>query len=190
MKNKKRRFSHNLASSVIHFLETQRIPYIYDRNNGTIRFSFYLHNKKIVSLGGLRILVIVNIDNIVVYSFFPLKVNNVKVAETLKEFICSYANNGILVGNFELEDNIIRYKTFAEYAGLTPSNESIKNTIFTGIAFLDKYAEMLFEIISNDTAKEDLKKIITGIIYYDRGIDFEELMLLRSEVAAQLDKKQ
>lgn len=78
----------------------------------------------------------------------------------MAEFICR-ANYGLKNGNFELDmrDGEIRYKSFVDCEGLTPTTEMVRNSIHCPAAMFDRYGDGIVDIIfGNSTAKEAVAK--------------------------------
>lgn len=67
----------------------------------------------------------------------------------MAEFICR-ANYGLKNGNFELDmrDGEIRYKSFVDCEGLTPTTEMVRNSIHCPAAMFDRYGDGIVDIIS------------------------------------------
>ena len=159
-------YSETIAKAVKNFLDNQLLPYTFDSETGMFSFRMYTQNKILVRYGGVRVVGFVNAESLLVYAFYPQLVTNAQTAETVKEFVWE-TNIGMIAGNFEFHDGVIRYKTYAELAGgMPPSSECVGNTIYYGIATLDQYTKEISTIISTNASKEDLKNIVKCKHYF------------------------
>ena len=178
-----------IANAVRKFLDNQLLLYTFDDENGMFSFRIYSKNRILMRFGGVRVVGFVNAESLLVYAFYPQIVTDARTAETIKEFLRA-ANIATVAGNFEFHDGVIRYKSYAELAGgMFPSSECISNTIYLGIATLDRYAKEISTIIGTDASREELTDIVKHIQYFSKGPDPFALYAMFARVKKELEKR-
>ena len=150
---KKKAFSGNIANAIIGFLTEDDWHYSFDDQRGLFRFNLVLKGR----IKKLNYIVDVKNANYVVYAISPIGAdeNDEKMMAVIAEFICR-ANYGLKNGNFEFDmrDGEIRYKTFVDCDGITPTTEMIRNSIYYPAMIFDRYSSGITDIIfGNATAK-------------------------------------
>lgn len=67
------------------------------------------------------------------------------------------ANYGLKNGNFEMDyrDGEIRYKSFVYLENIVISEEVVEDSIFVGIAMLDRYGKGLLKIMLGESTPEE-----------------------------------
>ena len=183
-------YSKTIAKAVKNFLDNQLLPYTFDSETGMFSFRMYTQNKILVRYGGVRVVGFVNAESLLVYAFYPQLVTNAQTVQTVQKFVLD-TNIGIIPGNFEIHDGVIRYKTYTELSGgMSPSSECIANTLYYGIATLDRYTKEISTIISTNASKEDLKNIVKCKHYLSKGPDPFALYAMFAEVKSEMKKNQ
>ncbi|MBR0278490.1 MAG: hypothetical protein IJQ75_00725, partial [Synergistaceae bacterium] len=101
-------------------------------------------------------------DSYTVYARSPIEADcdDKNVMKEMSDFICR-ANYGLRNGNFELDmtDGELRYKTFVDCDGITPSEEIVKGSIIIPAMMFDRYAPGMLDIMfKGSTAEEAIAK--------------------------------
>ncbi|EOS56743.1 MULTISPECIES: YbjN domain-containing protein [unclassified Anaerotruncus] len=99
-------------------------------------------------------------DDFTVYSIFPLKVAQDKLAAAA-EYIAR-ANYGLTIGNFELDfdDGELRYKATAPWKDTPVDPALIDRIVNIGFCMVDRYAPGLLSVLYGNVApKEAIDKI-------------------------------
>lgn len=119
---KNRAYSKNIADAINSFLTEDDWHFSFDDQCGLFKFSLNLKGR----IKKVSYIVDVKDDEYVVYAISPLGADedDEKMMAIMAEFICR-ANYGLKNGNFELDmrDGEIRYKSFVDCEGLTPTME-------------------------------------------------------------------
>ena len=155
---KNRSYSKNIADAINSFLTEDDWHFSFDDQRGLFKFGLNLKGR----IKKVSYIVDVKDDEYVVYAISPLGADedDEKMMAIMSEFICR-ANYGLKNGNFELDmrDGEIRYKSFVDCEGLTPTTEMIRNSIHCPAAMFDRYSAGIVDIIfGNSTAKEAIEK--------------------------------
>mgnify|MGYP000070258736 FL=1 len=155
---KNRTYSKSIADAINSFLTEDDWHFSFDDQRGLFKFGLNLKGR----IKNVRYIVDVKDDEYVVYSISPIGADedDEKKMAIMAEFICR-ANYGLKNGNFELDmrDGEIRYKSFVDCEGLTPTTEMVRNSIHCPAAMFDRYGDGIVDIIfGNSTAKEAVAK--------------------------------
>ena len=155
---KKRTYSKSIADAINSFLTEDDWHFSFDDQRGLFKFGLNLKGR----IKNVRYIVDVKDDEYVVYAISPIGADedDEKKMAIMAEFICR-ANYGLKNGNFELDmrDGEIRYKSFVDCEGLTPTTEMVRNSIHCPAAMFDRYGDGIVDIIfGNSTAKEAVAK--------------------------------
>ena len=155
---KNRTYSKNVANAINNFLTEDEWHFSFDDQRGLFKFGLNLKGR----IKNVRYIVDIKDDEYVVYAISPIGADedDEKMMAIMAEFICR-ANYGLKNGNFELDmrDGEIRYKSFVDCEGLTPTTEMVRNSIHCPAAMFDRYGDGIVDIIfGNSTAKEAVAK--------------------------------
>lgn len=155
---KNRAYSKNIADAINSFLTEDDWHFSFDDQCGLFKFGLNLKGR----IKKVSYIVDVKDDEYVVYAISPIGADekDEKMMAVMAEFICR-ANYGLKNGNFELDmrDGEIRYKSFVDCEGLTPTTEMVRNSIHCPAAMFDRYGDGIVDIIfGNSTAKEAVAK--------------------------------
>lgn len=155
---KNRTYSKNVANAINNFLTEDDWHFSFDDQRGLFKFGLNLKGR----IKKVSYIVDVKDDEYVVYAISPLGADedDEKMMATMAEFICR-ANYGLKNGNFELDmrDGEIRYKSFVDCEGITPTMEMVRNSIHCPAAMFDRYSVGIVDIIfGNSTAKDAIAK--------------------------------
>lgn len=155
---KKRTYSKSIANAINNFLTEDEWNFSFDEQRGLFKFGLCLKGK----IKKISYVVDVKEDEYIVYAISPLGVDDddEKMMASMAEFICR-ANYGLKNGNFELDmrDGEIRFKSFVDCEGITPTLEMVKNRIHCPAAMFDRYGVGIVDIIfGNTTAKDAIAK--------------------------------
>lgn len=155
---KNRTYSKSIANTINAFLTEDEWHFSFDEQHGLFKFGLNLKGR----IKNVRSIVDVKNDEYVVYAISPIGAdeNDEKRMAVMAEFICR-ANYGLKNGNFELDmrDGEIRYKSFVDCEGLTPTTEMVRNSIHCPAAMFDRYGAGIVDIIfGNSTAREAVAK--------------------------------
>lgn len=155
---KNRTYSKSIADAINSFLTEDDWHFSFDDQCGLFKFGLNLKGR----IKNVRYIVDIKDDEYVVYAISPIGADedDEKMMAIMAEFICR-ANYGLKNGNFELDmrDGEIRYKSFVDCEGLTPTTEMVRNSIHCPAAMFDRYGDGIVDIIfGNSTAKEAVAK--------------------------------
>ena len=155
---KNRTYSKSVANAVNNFLTEDDWHFSFDDQRGLFKFDLSLKGR----IKKVSYIVDVKDDEYVVYAISPLGADedDEKMMASMAEFICR-ANYGLKNGNFELDmrDGEIRYKSFVDCEGITPTMEMVRNSIHCPAAMFDRYGAGIVDIIfGNSTAKDAIAK--------------------------------
>lgn len=155
---KNRTYSKAIANTINSFLTEDDWHFSFDDQHGLFKFGLNLKGR----IKKVSYIIDVKDDEYVVYAISPLGADedDEKMMATVAEFICR-ANYGLKNGNFELDmrDGEIRYKSFVDCEGITPTTEMIRNSIYCPASMFDRYSSGIVDIIfGNSTAKEAIAK--------------------------------
>lgn len=155
---KNRTYSKSIADAINSFLTEDDWHFSFDDQRGLFKFGLNLKGR----IKNVRYIVDIKDDEYVVYAISPIGADedDEKMMAIMAEFICR-ANYGLKNGNFELDmrDGEIRYKSFVDCEGLTPTTEMVRNSIHYPAAMFDRYGAGIVDIIfGNSTAKEAVAK--------------------------------
>lgn len=147
-------YSEEIAGIIRDFLMGDDWKFDFDDEHGIFRFGVGIESK----LKHLRYIIRIRDDSYVVYAISPLDADcdDKNVMKELSDFICR-ANFGLMNGNFELDmtDGEIRYKTFVDCDGITPSEEIIKGSVIIPSLMFDRYAPGILDIMFKEATAED-----------------------------------
>lgn len=132
------------------------------------------------------------------YAIAPLGADedDSKMMASMAEFVC-HANYGLKNGNFELDmrDGEIRFKSFVDCEGITPTLDMVRNSIHCPAAMFERYGDGIVGIIFGGmSAKEavdrcekgsedEIRSMLSDLGVEDAGGDVESLI---SRLAARL----
>lgn len=155
---KERTYSKSIANAINNFLTEDDWHFSFDDQRGLFKFGLNLKGR----IKKVSYIIDVKDDEYVVYAISPLGADedDEKMMSTMAEFICR-ANYGLKNGNFELDmrDGEIRYKSFVDCEGITPTAEMVRNSIHCPAAMFDRYGVGIVDIIFGDsTAKDAISK--------------------------------
>ena len=155
---KNRTYSKSIANVINNFLTEDDWHFSFDDQRGLFRFGLNLKGR----IKKVSYIIDVKDDEYVVYAISPLGADedDEKMIATMADFLCR-ANYGLKNGNFELDmrDGEIRYKSFVDCEGITPTTEMVRNSIHCPAAMFDRYDAGIVDIIfGNATAKEAISK--------------------------------
>lgn len=178
---KKRNYSKSIANSINNFLTEDDWHFSFDEQRGLFDFGLYLSGR----IKKINYVIDVKENEYIVYAISPLGVdgNDKKMMASMTEFICR-VNYGLKNGNFELDmrDGEIRFKSFVDCEGITPTLQMVKNSIYCPAVMFDHYGDGIVDIIlGNTTPKYAISKC--------EMIPSEELgVLLDEEIAEDEDE--
>lgn len=155
---KNRAYSKSIANVINTFLTEDGWHFSFDDKRGLFRFGLNLKGR----IKKVSYIIDVKDDEYVVYAISPLGADDgdEKMMATMADFLCR-ANYGLKNGNFELDmrDGEIRYKSFVDCEGTTPTTEMVRNSIHCPAAMFDRYGAGIVDIIfGNATAMEAIAK--------------------------------
>lgn len=155
---KERIYSKSIANAINNFLAEDDWHFSFDDQRGLFKFGLCLKGR----IKKINYIVDVKEDEYIVYAISPLGADedDEKIMATMAEFVCR-ANYGLKNGNFELDmrDGEIRFKSFVDCDGITPTVEMVRNSIHCPAAMFDRYGAGIVDIIfSNATAKDAIAK--------------------------------
>lgn len=155
---KERTYSKSTANAINNFLAENDWHFSFDDQRGLFKFGLCLKGK----IKKINYIIDVKEDEYIVYAISPLGADedDEKMMATMAEFVCR-ANYGLKNGNFELDmrDGEMRFKSFVDCDGITPTAEMVRNSIHCPAAMFDRYGTGIVDIIfSNATAKDAIAK--------------------------------
>ena len=151
-------YSAEIAKAISSFLAEDDWRFSFDEQKGRFSFSVSIAS----AIKKIFYDVLVHEDSFTVYAISPNGPDE-KDREQMRavmEFIFR-ANYGLRNGSFELDmnDGEIRYKSFVDCEGASPSKEIVKNSIYVPAAMFKRYSEGITAILyKNATAKEAIEK--------------------------------
>ena len=92
---------------------------------------------------------------LVVYSLLPARAS--AAARPDVEALLSRINHGLLLGNFELndEDGSVRYKTSIGVVGVTISDALVRELVYPNVATVDRYLAAVTAVSSGGATLDD-----------------------------------
>lgn len=155
---KERTYSKSIANAINNFLAENDWHFSFDDQCGLFKFGLCLKGK----IKKINYIIDVKEDEYIVYAISPLGADedDEKMMATMAEFVCR-ANYGLKNGNFELDmrDGEMRFKSFVDCDGITPTTEMVRNSIHCPAAMFDRYGTGIVDIIfSNAKAKDAIAK--------------------------------
>lgn len=155
---KERAYSKNIANSINNSLTEDDLNFSFDDQRGLFMFSLGVPGR----IKEISYIITVDEDDFTVYAISPLGADSddEKIMASMAEFVCR-ANYGLKNGNFELDmsDGEIRYKSFVDCGGITPTVEMVRKSIICPAVMFERYGAGIVDIIfSNATAKEAIAK--------------------------------
>jgi hypothetical protein len=153
-KMKKYEYSDEIAAVVKQVLTEDNWRFNFDEKTGIFDFGLRIKSK----IQKINYLIDVNEDSLVAYGFCPISVDSTdadRMARMVEFF--SRANYGLINGCFEIDfdDGGIRFRTFVDCEGLTPSAEVVKNCIHCIAVMFKRYAPGIVDIIFTDGSAKD-----------------------------------
>lgn len=174
-------YSQNIAEAISRFLTEDGQDFSFNAESGTIRFKMDVGeseksegfeksekpNKseepgKSEESGEpdmqIDYMIEIREEDYIVYMIAPIDANadDERMMAEMAVFVCRI-NYGLKEGNFELDmrDGEIRYKCFVDCAGITPTQQMVKNSIAWPFVMLQRYIQGIVDVISgNYTGKE------------------------------------
>ena len=147
-------YSEEIVDVIRGFLVDDDWKFDFDEERGIFRFGVGIESK----IKHLRYFISVKEDAYIVYAISPIEADSDDsgVMKELADFICR-ANYGLRNGNFELDmtDGELRYKTFVDCDGITPSEEIVKGSIIIPSVMFDRYAPGMLDIMFKGAKAED-----------------------------------
>ncbi len=155
---KEKTYSKSIANAINNFLTEDDWNFLFDDQLGLFKFELCIKGR----IKQISYIIDVKEDAYIVYAISPLGADEAdeKIMTSMAEFVCR-ANYGIRNGNFEFDmrDGEIRYKSFADCAGITPTVKMIKNSIVYPATMFNRYGAGIVNIIFGiSTAKEAIDK--------------------------------
>lgn len=154
----KETYSKNISNAIKKFLTENDWRFSFDDRSGLFKFGLSLKGQ----IKSVNYIIDVKDDAFLVYAVSPLGADegNEKMMAAMAEFVCR-VNYGLRNGNFELDmrDGEIRYKSFVDCDGITPTAEMVYNSISCPAAMFNRYGAGIVDIIfDNSTAKDAIDK--------------------------------
>jgi hypothetical protein len=93
---------------------------------------------------------------------FPGKVQRNR-SEAIEEFV-TRANNGMFVGNFELDldDGEIKFKTYVDYRGTRLRGVYVRNAILSAMEMMEGYAPAIAAVLQGDMSVKAAIESVEG----------------------------
>lgn len=150
---KERTYSKCISNVIYDFLEGDNWQFSFDDKEGIFKFGLLIKGP----IKRLRYIVDVKENEYIVYAIPPLGADDSdeKMMSSMAEFVC-HANYGLKNGNFEFDmrDGEVRFKSYVDCNGVTPTMDIVKNSIYCPAAMFDHYGTGILSIIlGNSTAK-------------------------------------
>ncbi len=141
----------NVIEAIKLYFEKNEWKYKYDEEKKIFTSGIDMENV----LGDVKIYVSLDKNSYNVYTVLNSKVEKEYYA-TVGEFL-HRANYGLKNGNFEIDyrDGEIRYKSFVNFENVVISEEIVGDSIFVGIAMLDRYGKGLLKIMLGDSTPKE-----------------------------------
>ena len=191
----KNEYSHELAAAVKKFLDDDKWHYSFKEDLGLFEFTLRTRSK----IQKIDYVIDIHEDEIVVYGICPVGADHddYEMMAQMAEFLCR-ANYGIKNGNFEFDfrDGEIRYKSYIDCEGVSPSSDMIKNSVGYTSSMYRRYAPGITDIIftgcsakkaiakCDKTSEEEIRSMVSEVLgETDADTDVETLL---SRLAAHL----
>lgn len=147
-------YSKDIADAVSNFLTEDDWDFSFDEQRGLFKLELHFNEQ----LRKISYIIDIGEDDYIVYAVFPLGVDedDKEMMASMVEFICR-ANYGMRNGSFELDmkSGQLRFKSFVDCENLTPSLETVKNSILCPALMYNLYNAGIIDIIlGNASAKE------------------------------------
>ena len=157
-----RKYSGAVADAIESFLTEDDWHFSFDKERGLFEFSLSLKGK----MKKVNYIITVKEDDYTVYAFSPIGAEKAdkNMMATMAEFVCR-ANYGLRNGNFEFDmrDGEVRYKSFVDCEGATPTTEVVQNSIRCPAAMFERYGSGIVNIIFNNASAKDAVDQCEGI---------------------------
>ena len=142
-------YSEEIVDVIRGFLEGDDWKFDFDEEHGVFSFGVGIESK----LKHLRYIIPVRDDSYTVYARSPIEADcdDKNVMKEMSDFICR-ANYGLRNG---MTDGELRYKTFVDCDGITPSEEIVKGSIIIPAMMFDRYAPGMLDIMFKGSTAED-----------------------------------
>lgn len=152
MKNKT--YSKDIANAISRFLTEDDWHFLFDEQRGMFKFGLSLKSR----MKTINYLIDVKDDEYVVYAVSPIGADrkDEKMMASMADFFCR-ANYGLKNGNFELDmrDGEIRYKSYVDCEGITPTTDIVRNSIHCPGAMFNQYGDGIVDIIFGGASAKD-----------------------------------
>lgn len=152
MKNKT--YSKDIANAIKRFLTEDDWHFLFDEQRGMFKFGLSLKSR----MKTINYLIDVKDDEYVVYAVSPIGADrkDEKMMASMADFFCR-ANYGLKNGNFELDmrDGEIRYKSYVDCEGITPTTDIVRNSIHCPGAMFNQYGDGIVDIIFGGASAKD-----------------------------------
>lgn len=174
-----REYSQDIVDAIVSYLNDEEWRYQFDEARGIFIAGVNIKSR----LNNIKYLVTVCDTSFTVYAISPVNVgiDDQHIVDEVLRFIAE-ANYGRRNGNFEIDirDGEIRYKSFVDCDGITPSMAIIRNSFLVPAMMFQVYGDGILEVIFGVSSSSDaLKKCKTGAISSDSS-DEEIREILRS----------
>ncbi|MBE6754135.1 MAG: hypothetical protein E7559_07295 [Ruminococcaceae bacterium] len=138
-----REYDKTIAAAINQFLEDDDWNYDFDEEKGEFHFNLNLDSK----LASTKIIVRVGDDH-----FYTLSYVALNASEDVRADMCELLtriNYGLLNGNFEMDfdDGEIRYKSFNDCDGITPTPAIIKDSILVPASMLRRFGDAIIAVM-------------------------------------------
>lgn len=187
-------YSQKIAHVIHTFLTEDDWNYSFDDKRGVFQFHLSVKSK----IKSIKYRIRVRADDYTVYAIAPIGADedNAAMMASMAEFICR-ANYGLRNGNFELDmrDGEIRFKSYVDCEGITPSQEMVLNSIHCPAAMFETYGDGILGILFGglsakeaiaqcEKSDEDrLRSALTSLCHEEGGAEISEML---SRLAARL----
>lgn len=141
-----------IANAIETYLKNEEWKYNYDEEDEIFDFGVAIDSP----MRCLDYIIELKDEAYVVYAIAPLGINHKdeKMVNSMAKLLCQL-NLKIKNGNFELDvrDGELRFKSFVDCSGVTPTQEMIEHSIDCPSAIFEIYAEELLDVIFSDMMK-------------------------------------
>ncbi len=157
------RYSLSIAAAIRDCLDGSgwRGCFSFDEETGIFQFSLRLRRDIPSDIKSIRYTICVKPDSYTLYAAAPDAAGRAGPDKmmSMAEFICR-ANYGLNSGNFEfnLRDGTIRFKSFTDCSGMTPTQEIIRNSIQYAEVIFHRYAPGITGVLLGQTALEAIEE--------------------------------
>lgn len=151
---KDKTYSKDIADAINRFLTEDDWHFLFDEQRGMFKFGLSLKSR----MKSINYIIDVKDDEYVVYAISPIGADHMdeNMMTSMADFICR-ANYGLKNGNFELDmrDGEIRYKSYVDCEGITPTTDIVRNSILCPGAMFNQYGDGIVDIIFGGASAKD-----------------------------------